>query len=236
MRRGWLERGPGPADGARGTDPFVEIGWDEAERLVAAELERVRTDHGNSAIYAGSYGWASAGRFHHAQSQIHRFLNCIGGYTRSMNTYSYAAAEVIVPHVLGSFTRLLAQHTSWTNLAANCELWVAFGGLALGNGQMGNGGTGRHVQREGYEAAVAAGVEFINVSPRQLDLEATPQDAPSTLDHAKRALHWLAREGLEVVEVVLWRAMLRPAHVRQHAHAVDVGLVADEEVAEGGEH
>ncbi len=172
VRRGWLDHGPGPADGARGTDPFVEIGWDEAERLVAAELDRVRKEHGNSAIYAGSYGWASAGRFHHAQSQIHRFLNCIGGYTRSVNTYSYAAAEVIVPHVLGSFTRLLPQHTSWTNLAAHCELFVAFGGLALGNGQMANGGTGRHIQREGYEAAVAAGVEFINISPRELDLEA----------------------------------------------------------------
>ncbi len=172
VRRGWLDHGPGPADGARGSDPFVEIGWDEAERLVAAELDRVRTEHGNSAIYAGSYGWASAGRFHHAQGQIHRFLNCIGGYTRSVNTYSYAAAEVIVPHVLGSFTRLLPQHTSWTNLAAHCELFVAFGGLALGNGQMANGGTGRHIQREGYEAAVAAGVEFINISPRELDLEA----------------------------------------------------------------
>ena len=172
VRRGWLDHGAGPADGARGTDPFVEIGWDEAERLVAAELDRVRKEHGNSAIYAGSYGWASAGRFHHAQSQIHRFLNCIGGYTRSVNTYSYAAAEVIVPHVLGSFTRLLRQHTSWTSLAAHCELFVAFGGLALGNGQMGNGGTGRHIQREGYEAAVAAGVEFINISPRALDLEA----------------------------------------------------------------
>jgi biotin/methionine sulfoxide reductase len=138
---------------------------------VAAELDRVRAAYGNSAIYAGSYGWASAGRFHHAQSQIHRFLNIIGGYTRSVNTYSYAAAEVIVPHVLGSFGKLLTQHTSWTNIAVHCEMFVAFGGLALGNGQMGNGGTGCHVQREGFAAAVAAGVEFINVSPRGLDLE-----------------------------------------------------------------
>ena len=88
VRRGWLDNGPGPAKGGRGSEPFVEIGWDEAERLVAAELERVRSRHGNRAIYAGSYGWASAGRFHHAQSQIHRFQNCIGRYTRSVNTYS----------------------------------------------------------------------------------------------------------------------------------------------------
>jgi hypothetical protein len=29
--------------------------------------------------YGGSYGWASAGRFHHAQSQLHRFLQKFGG-------------------------------------------------------------------------------------------------------------------------------------------------------------
>ena len=108
IRRGWLENGPGPPGGKRGSDPYVEVGWDEAERLVATELDRVRRSYGNSAIYAGSYGWASAGRFHHAQSQIHRFLNCIGGYTRSENTYSYAAAEVIVPHILGTFGGMLA--------------------------------------------------------------------------------------------------------------------------------
>ena len=61
--------------------------WDEALDLVAAELRRVRTEHGNEAIFGGSYGWASAGRFHHAQSQLHRFLNCIGGYTASVNSY-----------------------------------------------------------------------------------------------------------------------------------------------------
>ena len=171
VRRGWLENGPGPADGKRGVDPFVEVGWDEAESLVAAELDRVRTEHGNRAIYAGSYGWASAGRFHHAQSQIHRFLNCLGGYTRSVNTYSYAAAEVIVPHVLGTFGGMLSTHTSWASIAEHCELFVGFGGLVLANGQMGNGGTGRHVQREGFQAAVRAGVTFVNVSPRRLDME-----------------------------------------------------------------
>ena len=171
VRRGWLDNGPGPAAGRRGVDPFVEVGWDEAERLVAAELERVRAEHGNRAIYAGSYGWASAGRFHHAQSQIHRFLNCLGGYTRSVNTYSYAAAEVIVPHVLGTFGGMLSSHTSWASIADHCELFVCFGGLVLANGQMGNGGTGRHIQREGFRAAVEAGVKFVNISPRRQDME-----------------------------------------------------------------
>jgi len=58
----------------------VEVEWDEALDLVAGELNRVKAAHGNRAIFGGSYGWSSAGRFHHAQSQIHRFLNSFGGY------------------------------------------------------------------------------------------------------------------------------------------------------------
>ena len=202
VRKGWLDQGPGPANGRRGVDPFVEIGWDEAEQLVGAELDRVRSSFGNSAIYAGSYGWASAGRFHHAQSQIHRFLNCIGGYTASVNTYSYAAAEVIVPHILGTFTGLLPRHTCWANIADHCELFVAFGGLALANGQMGNGGTGHHVQREGFVAAVEAGVQFVNVSPRRLDMDspATPEWLPirpnSDTAMMLALCHTLRAEGL----------------------------------------
>ena len=79
IRRGWLTDGPGPS-GRRGRDDFVEVGWDEALDLLAAELARVRDQHGNEAIFAGSYGWASAGRFHQAQTQLHRFLNQLGGF------------------------------------------------------------------------------------------------------------------------------------------------------------
>ncbi|MDP6219093.1 MAG: molybdopterin-dependent oxidoreductase, partial [Alphaproteobacteria bacterium] len=55
VRRSWLDHGPGSNPKARGCEPFVEVGWDEAETLVAAELDRVRSQFGNSAIYAGSY-------------------------------------------------------------------------------------------------------------------------------------------------------------------------------------
>ena len=67
VRKSWLEGGPGTAGHLRGEDAFVEVSWAEANRLVAAELKRVTSVHGNQAIYAGSYGWASAGRFHHAK-------------------------------------------------------------------------------------------------------------------------------------------------------------------------
>ena len=79
VRRGWLERGPGPDD-RRGRDGFVPMAWDRVLDLLAAELKRVTAAHGPRAVFGGSYGWSSAGRFHHAVSQIHRFLNvALGG-------------------------------------------------------------------------------------------------------------------------------------------------------------
>ena len=60
VRESWLNGGPGSARDRRGSDRFVELSWHEAETLVAAELNRVIKLKGNQAIYAGSYGWASA--------------------------------------------------------------------------------------------------------------------------------------------------------------------------------
>ena len=171
IRESWLKHGPGTDNHKRGADPFVSVSWNTAERLVANELNRVRNDFGNNAIYAGSYGWASAGRFHHAQSQVHRFLNCIGGYTRSVNTYSLASAEVILPHILGPLFPLLAESTSWPSVIENTDLLVAFGGIPLKNGQINAGGVGRHVQKEHLLEAAEAGVEFINISPVRSDID-----------------------------------------------------------------
>lgn len=170
VRKSWLDGGPGTRSDLRGVDPFVEVNWEQAERLVADELNRVRKNFGNSAIFGGSYGWASAGRFHHAQSQLHRFLNCIGGYTRSKFTYSFAAAEAVVPHILGSYRAYLDTCTSWESIRENTELFVCFGGIPLKNGQICQGGTGHHYQRENLIAAAAADIEFVNISPLKSDL------------------------------------------------------------------
>ena len=170
VRKGWLEGGAGAAREKRGQEDFVAVTWDEVNQLLADEFSRVRRDYGNRAIYAGSYGWASAGRFHHAQSQLKRFLNCIGGCTSSKNAYSYAAAEVVVPHVLGTFRGFIDASTSWESIASDCDLFVAFGGVPLKNGQISQGGTGAHVQKAGVSAAYKAGVQFVNISPLRSDV------------------------------------------------------------------
>ncbi len=171
VRKSWLESGPGSNNHLRGAEAFVEVSWERAEKLLAKELSRVKNQFGNQAIFGGSYGWSSAGRFHHAQSQLHRFLKCIGGYTRSVGSYSFAAAEVMVPHVLGDFWALLLETTSWCSVINQGQLVVAFGGMPLKNGQINAGGIGRHVQREHMIEARDAGIEFVNIGPIRADID-----------------------------------------------------------------
>ncbi len=171
IRRGWLERGPG-SDHRRGRDELVAVSWPEALDLVAAELRRVYAAHGPSGIFGGSYGWASAGRFHDAQHQIHRFLNLAGGYVRSVNSYSSGAATVILPHVIGPQGAVAGNNVSWAELVAESSLVLAFGGMALKNNDVGGGGTSQHIARGRLHAARERGVEFHLISPLHDDLPA----------------------------------------------------------------
>src|SRR3546814_18190713 len=103
VRRAGRDNGPGPQRREIG-DPFVECEWDTPLDLLSGELARVRAGFGAQAIFGGSYGWASAGRFHHAQSQVHRFLNlACGGSVRSATSHRAGASGVIRLHVLGPF-------------------------------------------------------------------------------------------------------------------------------------
>ncbi len=146
VRRGWLEDGPGPS-ARRGSDDYVAVTWNELTELTGAELRRVIDTHGNGAVYGGSYGWASAGRFHHAQSQVHRFLNCLGGYTFSRHSYSLGATGVIMPRVVGTHDDLFKRSTQWNVIVEHTDLLVCFGGLALKNTGVNHGGTTAHPAR-----------------------------------------------------------------------------------------
>jgi biotin/methionine sulfoxide reductase len=171
VRKSWLEKGPGAAPEKRGQEPFVEVSWDEALDLVAKELARVKAQHSNRSIFGGSYGWSSAGRFHHAQSQVHRFLNSIGGYVRHQDSYSLAAARVLMPHIVAPMEELMAMHTSWNVLAENCKLFVTFGGVPRKNAQINAGGATLHHVKGGLYGMRAAGVKFVNVTPTAEDLD-----------------------------------------------------------------
>src|SRR5689334_12715804 len=145
VRKGWLDRGPGAP--GRGDEPFVPVPWDAALDMLAAELRRVYTEFGPEAVYGGSYGWASAGRFHHAQSQLHRFLNCLGGYVRHVNSYSLGTSTVLMPYVVGDLFALLWRFTAKSVIAEHTELVVAFGGISPKNAAVNPGGVSRHHTR-----------------------------------------------------------------------------------------
>ena len=173
VRRGWLDGGPAP-DRHRGRDEFVAVPWERVLDLAAAELRRVYAKHGAGAVFGGSYGWASAGRFHDAQCQIHRFLNLAGGYVRSVGSYSSGAASVILPHVIGPQSSVAGNNVSWSELVAEGGLVLAFGGMALKNNDVGGGGTSRHVARGHLREARENGVEFHLIGPLRDDI---PEEA-----------------------------------------------------------
>ncbi|MBX5212117.1 molybdopterin-dependent oxidoreductase [Rhizobium sp. NZLR11] len=201
FRESWLREGAGARRERRGSDRFVEVPWDEAFELVAGELNRVITTHGNNSIFGGSYGWGSAGRFHHAQSQIHRFLNAIGGYVKGRDSYSFGAGSVIMPHIAAPMEELLDQHTDWNTLAAHNELFVAFGGIPLRNTQMTAGGPSRHRVREALDQMRARGVRFVNISPLKQDIDGAAEWLPirpgSDVALILALLHVLISENLD---------------------------------------
>jgi len=170
IRRGWLERGPGPDD-RRGRAEFVSVSWDKALDLLAGELTRIRDTRGPGAVFGGSYGWSSAGRFHHAQSQVHRFLNiAMGGYVRSVNTYSSGASSVLLPQILAGYEDVTKRNVTWEQVSAETEIVLAFGGMALKNSMVAGGSISKHAERGAMAAARRRGCEFILVSPLREDL------------------------------------------------------------------
>jgi len=170
IRKGWLEN-EDRAKERRGSDEFVELPWDEALDIAAKELKCVRENYGNGAIFGGSYGWSSAGRFHHAQSQVHRFLNTIGGYVSSFGSYSTAAAQAIIPHVFGTnFLKFIWEHqNSWPMIAEHTQTLVMFGGINPKNAQVSMGGVTRHETASRFDEFKQCGIRCVNISPQQTD-------------------------------------------------------------------
>ncbi len=167
IRKSWLEGDRTAVP--RGRDSFVEVSWDRALDVIVKELTRVRETHGNTSIFAGSYGWSSAGRFHHAQSQLKRFLNTQGGFVRSEGNYSYNAALGLLPYIVGPFRQHVAQATRWSVIAEHSDLVVMFGGMAQRNTQVSDGGVSKHRMEGNLQACANAGVSFVNISPLRSD-------------------------------------------------------------------
>ena len=171
VRAGYLENGRHSDGAGRGRESFVPVSWEIALELAADALKHTYDSYGPNAVYGSSYGWSSAGRFHHTQSQIHRFLKLAGGYVDSVNTYSSAAAEVIMGRVTGiPFLKLVREAPTPVEIAEHSKTVVLFGGAAIKNTQVNSGGIGSHSAREQLLLLKDAGVKVINVSPIRDDV------------------------------------------------------------------
>ena len=163
VRRGWLEGRGRDGNQGRGRDAFVPVAWDEALDLVAGKLPRVRDTYGHSAIFGGAYGWSSAGNFHHARTQARRFLGAFGGFVDQVTNYSYGAALVLLPHIIGTDAPIGGPLTTWRNIAKHTDLMVMFGGANIPNMQINSGGCGEHSSKSWLHEAKAGGTHFVLV-------------------------------------------------------------------------
>lgn len=201
VREGWLKQPKGSGRG-RGRECFVPVSWERALDLVAGEIERVRRDYGHSAIMGGSQGWASAGIFHQARTQLHRFLAAGGGFVDQSTNYSFGAALAFLPHILGSPQAVTGPLTSWPSIARHSKLMVLFGGANPKNTQVNKGGCASHTSSKWIEMVARAGVEVINISPVRDDGPETARPKwipirPNTDTAMILALvHTLVSEGL----------------------------------------
>ncbi|MFK7841476.1 MAG: molybdopterin-dependent oxidoreductase [Sphingorhabdus sp.] len=207
VRKSYLENGWESDGTLRGKEAFVEVDWETAFSLAARSLEHVRAEYGNEAIYGGSYGWSSAGRFHHAQSQIHRFLNQIGGYVGSRDTYSVSAGARILPHVIGmTSNQIQVQAPSCKEMAEHTELLVCFGGIAMKNTEVNHGGIGNHYAKSEIDRLIQGDIKFVNISPVRDDIATeTKADWIPVIPQSDTALmlalaHVIYSEGLADAE------------------------------------
>ncbi|WP_286297561.1 molybdopterin guanine dinucleotide-containing S/N-oxide reductase [Vibrio apostichopi] len=125
VRKSYLDNPLAPK-AARGDDEFVRVSWDEAYKLIHEQHMRIRENNTPDAIFAGSYGWRSSGVLHKAQTLLQRYMGMAGGYSGHMGDYSTGAAQVIMPHVVGSI-EVYEQQTTHPMVLEHSDVVVLWG-------------------------------------------------------------------------------------------------------------
>ncbi|MCG9648158.1 molybdopterin guanine dinucleotide-containing S/N-oxide reductase [Vibrio brasiliensis] len=125
VRKGFLAN-PTQPEGVRGSDEYVRVSWDEAYRLIHEQHMRIRKENGPESVFAGSYGWRSSGVLHKAQTLLQRYMSMAGGYSGHLGDYSTGAAQVIMPHVMGSI-EVYEQQTTHPIVLESSDVVVLWG-------------------------------------------------------------------------------------------------------------
>lgn len=126
VRLDWLRNKEKSDRNQRGDNRFVRVSWDQALDLMYGELERVQKNHGSSGIFTGLADWQIVGKLHKAGSAMNRGLGLHGSYVKTLGDYSTAAAQVILPHVIGS-VEVNEQQTSYPLVIENTNTIILWG-------------------------------------------------------------------------------------------------------------
>ncbi len=112
-------RSPLKRIGPRGSGSFVPISWEEALNRVAGEMQRVKAEYGNSALFV-PYGTGSYNQINGSQT-ARRLMNLFGGCLGIYNSYSWAAINIATPYMFGTL-QTGNQRQDWLN-AKNILMW-----------------------------------------------------------------------------------------------------------------
>lgn len=126
VRKSYLENPNNSKPELRGNDEWVRVPYEKAIKLIANQIKNTRKERGAEGVFAGSYGWKSSGNMHNSRVLLHRLMNVTGGFTGTLGDYSTGAAQVIMPHVLGTI-EVYEQQTSWPLVLENTEVVVIWG-------------------------------------------------------------------------------------------------------------
>lgn len=98
--------------GKRGEGNFVRIGWDEALDSVAEQMQRVKEQYGNEALFV-PYGTGSYNQLNGSHT-ARRLMNLFGGCLGIYNSYSWGAINIATPTVYGTLVTG-NQRQDWLN-------------------------------------------------------------------------------------------------------------------------
>ena len=168
VRKSFLERGAKSDRALRGREPFVRVSWDHALDLVAGEIKRVKSEHGNASLFAGTVDWQSAGLLHNANAVVRRLLGLAGGFTDNSGDYSIECAMVILPHVLGAL-EVYSEQSAWPSLLANTKVLVLWGCCPMKNNQIGTHPSDHAAYGALEKLRARKDIEILCIDPRYTD-------------------------------------------------------------------
>ncbi|MBP6123406.1 MULTISPECIES: DMSO/selenate family reductase complex A subunit [Providencia] len=142
--------------GKRGEGKFERITWDEANKYIADELQRIIAKYGNESVY---YNYQSGAYYHNQGTTAwKRLLNLAGGYLRYYNTYSTAQISVATPYTYGEYTASHFDQVRHSDL-------VVFFGMNLSETRMSGGGQVEELRR----ALEDSQAQVVIIDPRYTD-------------------------------------------------------------------